>query len=104
MQIFTPPAGLEIVDLAPFLNSFDFTAAAIANLDLLISVDTAVVHLAGALGRPVWTLLQFAPDWRWLLNRKDTPWYPSMKLFRQTTPGDWRDVVQEVIGELHSVG
>ena len=100
IQVFSPPAGLEIVDLAPFLNSFDDTAAAIANLDLLISVDTAVVHLAGAMGRPVWTLLQFAPDWRWLLNRKDTPWYPTMKLFRQPKPEDWRSVMTDVTAEL----
>ena len=58
----------------------------------MISVDTAPVHLAGALGRPVWTLLPYSPDWRWLLNREDSPWYPTMRLYRQPVPGNWNDV------------
>ena len=62
----------------------------------MISVDTAPAHLAGALGAPVWTLLPFNPDWRWMLDRDDSPWYPSMRLFRQETPGDWEGVFQEV--------
>ena len=65
-------------------------------MDLVISVDTAVAHLAGALGRQVWTLLPFAPDWRWMLDRKDTPWYPTMRLFRQSRFGDWDGVLADV--------
>jgi ADP-heptose:LPS heptosyltransferase len=75
------------------LTDFAETAAAICHLDLVISVETAVAHLAGALGRPVWVPLAFVPAWRWLLDRKDSPWYPTMRLFRQTTPGDWATVV-----------
>lgn len=100
MQVFSAPPQMQIVDFAPFINSFDDTAAALANLDLLISVDTSVAHLAGALGRPVWTLLERAPDWRWLLNRSDTPWYPTMRLFRQPRTGDWEAVIGEVVKEL----
>jgi ADP-heptose:LPS heptosyltransferase len=69
-------------------------------LDLVISVDTAVAHLAGALGRPVWTLLPSAPDWRWLMHRADTPWYPTMRLFRQPQPGAWDPVFAAVAAEL----
>ena len=67
-----------------------------SNLDLVISVDTALVYLAGALGCPVWTILPYAPDWRWMLDRDDSPWHPTMRLFRQKTPGDWEVVIQEV--------
>src|SRR5205823_3919467 len=73
--------GAPAVDLAAELTDFDETAAAIAALDLVISADTAVAHLAGALGKPVWVMLPFAPDWRWLIGRDDSPWYPSMRLF-----------------------
>jgi ADP-heptose:LPS heptosyltransferase len=76
------------------------TAAILKNLDLLISVDTMPAHLAGALGRPVWTLLPFAPDWRWMRDRSDTPWYPSMRLFRQPRPGDWASVMASVAEQL----
>jgi ADP-heptose:LPS heptosyltransferase len=69
-------------------------------LDLIISVDTSVVHLAGALGRPVWTLLQFVPDWRWGLESAQTPWYPTMRLWRQPALGDWNSVIQRVAAEL----
>ena len=88
--------GDVVTDLAPDLGDFADTAAAIANMDLVISVDTAVAHLAGALGTMVWTLLPFNPDWRWMLDRDDSPWYPSMRLFRQEMPGDWEGVFQEV--------
>lgn len=94
------PAGLRIEDLSGELRDFSDTAAAVANLDLVISVDTAVAHLAGAMGRPAWTLLKHAPDWRWLLAREDSPWYPTMRLFRQRKPADWRPVVDEVAGAL----
>ena len=69
-------------------------------LDLVISVDTAVAHLAGALGKPVWLLVQDSPDWRWLLNRADSPWYPTLRLFRQGHRGDWRPVLEQVVAEL----
>src|ERR1019366_82455 len=75
--------GVDTIDLLDPSTSFPDTAALMTNLDLVISVDTAVAHLAGALGRPVWTLLPFAPDWRWMTERADSSWYPSMKLFRQ---------------------
>jgi ADP-heptose:LPS heptosyltransferase len=70
------------------------------NLDLVITVDTAVAHLAGALGRPVWILLPYAAEWRWLLDRTDSPWYPTARLFRQSQPGDWPGVLGQVIHEL----
>ncbi|MGH9675170.1 MAG: tetratricopeptide repeat protein [Bryobacteraceae bacterium] len=76
------------------------TAAIVASLDLVISVDTMIAHLAGTLARPVWTLLPFAADWRWMLDRSDTPWYPTMRLFRQRRLGDWESVVEEVGREL----
>jgi len=91
---------LKLVDLADELNDFVDTAAVIACLDLVISVDTSVAHLAGALGKPVWTLLAFASDWRWLLDRDDSPWYPTMRLFRQRTAGDWREPVEQVVAAL----
>jgi tetratricopeptide (TPR) repeat protein len=85
--------SLGVIDLDPFLTDFSDTAALIDRLDLVISVDTAVVHLAGALGKPVWVLLAAAADWRWLVDREDSPWYPQARLFRQTQAGDWRSVV-----------
>ncbi|NOX37510.1 MAG: tetratricopeptide repeat protein [Calditrichaeota bacterium] len=90
----------EIINLSPHLNDFADTAAAIALLDLVISVDTSVAHLAGALAKPVWILLPFSPDWRWLLHRKDSPWYPTARLFRQPARRDWTSVFQEVKAEL----
>ena len=90
--------GLEgkITDLGKSLNDFADTAAAVGQLDLVITVDTSVAHLAGALGAPVWTLLPWVPDWRWLLDRDDSPWYPTMRLFRQPAAGDWDAVIGEV--------
>lgn len=90
----------EIVDLSKETTNFEETAAIIENLDLIISVDTSIAHLAGALGKPVWTLLTSIPDWRWLLERKDCPWYPTMRLFRQKTKGDWNSLFEEVNEEL----
>ena len=86
----------EITDLGVNFSDFFDTAVAISELDLVISVDTAVAHLAGALGKPVWVLLPFVPDWRWLLEREDTPWYPTMRLFRQTNTRDWAEVLKKV--------
>lgn len=98
-------AGTEafgVVPLGPHLHDFADTAAVVGQLDLVISVDTAVAHLAGAMGAPVWTLLPFAPDWRWLLDRRDSPWYPTMRLFRQPTWGDWPSVFVGVIEALRT--
>ena len=92
--------GDTVVDLSNRLQDFADTAAAIAQLDVLITVDTAVAHLAGALGKPVWVLLSYAPDWRWMLARSDSPWYPSLRLFRQATAGDWAGVMGEVVRAL----
>lgn len=89
-----------IVDLDPELNDFTDTAAVVSQLDLVLSVDTAVAHLAGAMGRPVWVLLPFVPDWRWLLDRDDSPWYPTMRLFRQPRDGDWVTVMERIESEL----
>lgn len=93
----------DIVDLTDHLTDFSETAALMSCLDLVISVDTSVAHLAGALGLPVWTMLPFNPDWRWLLNRSDSPWYQSMRLFRQPERGDWASVVDDVRRELESL-
>jgi ADP-heptose:LPS heptosyltransferase len=94
------PAGWKLIDLAGELEDFADTAALLCNLDLVITVDTAVAHLAGALGKPVWNLLTYAPDWRWQLNREDSPWYPTMRLFRQPSAGDWTPVIDRVALEL----
>lgn len=91
---------LSIPDLESGLLDFAETAAVVQALDLVITVDTAMAHLAGALGRPVWTLLSAFPDWRWMLDREDSPWYPTMRLFRQRRAGDWTTVVQEVASAL----
>ena len=97
----------EETDIEIIADAAGGTAAvqAIANErpDLVVTTDTAVAHLAGALGRTVWLLLSFSPDWRWLLDREDCPWYPSARLFRQPAPGDWPSVVarvQQQLGEL----
>ena len=79
------------------------TAAIVKNLDLVITCDTALAHLAGGLGAPVWTLLPKSSDWRWLADRDDSPWYPTMRLFRQSRLGDWSDVVHRVTRELAGV-
>jgi ADP-heptose:LPS heptosyltransferase len=78
------------------MQDFSDTAACLANLDLLISVDTSAVHLAGALGKPVWLLCRFDGCWRWLTQRSDSPWYPTVKLYRQERSGDWDSVVQKI--------
>jgi hypothetical protein len=98
----TPPAGLELHGWTDELTDFADTAALVEALDLVISVDTATLHLAGALGKPVWLLNRFIPDWRWLLNREDSPWYPTLRQFRQTKPGDWDDVMMRVRAALEA--
>jgi hypothetical protein len=92
-QAADPPHGLVLHDFTADLHDFEDTAALIVNLDLVISVDTSVAHLAGALGKPVWLLNRFDTDWRWLLNRDDSPWYPTLRQFRQPRPGDWNSAV-----------
>jgi ADP-heptose:LPS heptosyltransferase len=79
---------------------FSDTAAIISHLDLVISIDTSVAHLAGAMGKNVWVLLPKIPDWRWLLDRNDSPWYPTMRLFRQKQQGDWTQVIHQVAQEI----
>lgn len=91
---------LPICELGSQFANFDDTAAALMNIDLLISVDTSVAHLGGALGRPVWLLLPVNPDWRWLIERADSPWYPTFRLFRQKRYQDWDEVLQRVAAEL----
>jgi tetratricopeptide (TPR) repeat protein len=89
-----------IIDLAERLHDFSDTAAVMMNLDLIVTADTAPAHLAGALGRPVWTALPFSGCWRWLLRRDDTPWYPTMRLFRQKEPGNWDEVFKRIAAAL----
>lgn len=88
------------VDATSGMTNFRVTAEYLVGLDLVIAVDTAVAHLAGAMGKPVWLLVQDSPDWRWQLNRADSPWYPTLRLFRQSHRGDWRPVMEQVITEL----
>ena len=85
-----------LINMGRDLADFSDTAAVLANLDLVISIDTAVAHLAGAMGRPVWVLLPYVPDWRWFLNRSDSPWYPTMRLFRQTREADWQIPLRQI--------
>lgn len=87
---------LPITDLAPITGDMADTAAQMAHLDLVITIDTSMAHLAGALARPVWVLLGHSPDWRWLMDREDSPWYPTARLFRQPTHGDWPSVIARV--------
>jgi hypothetical protein len=99
-EINTLPARPNFISLSKSINNFADTAAIIENLDLIISVDTSVVHLAGAMGKKVWLLLSYYNDWRWFLKREDSPWYPSLRIFRQTSPGDWQSVFTRVREEL----
>jgi tetratricopeptide (TPR) repeat protein len=95
------PAGFPLHDFMDEMADFADTAALIANLDLVISVDTAVAHLAAALGKPVWLLNRFDTCWRWLLGRRDSAWYPTMRIYRQSHPGAWDAVLTEVVRDLH---
>jgi tetratricopeptide (TPR) repeat protein len=97
-------APLSMIDWTEDLTDYADTAALIAGLDLVISVDTSVAHLAGALGKPVWILLPYVPDWRWMLERRTSAWYPSATLYRQTLPGGWNSVLSNVAQDLRSMG
>ena len=99
-QAASPPGNMDFTFLGDGIKDFADTAAVISNLDLVISVDTATAHLAGALAKPVWTLLYFPSEWRWLERREDSPWYPSMRLFRQNSDKDWMPVIKRVADEL----
>jgi hypothetical protein len=104
-QLPAIPGRLPVTDLGGQLDettgAFMDTAAVMKNLDLVITSDTAIAHLAGALGVPVWVALNDVPDWRWLLDREDSPWYPTMRLFRQSRPGQWADVFERIAEALH---
>jgi ADP-heptose:LPS heptosyltransferase len=97
------PAGFGLTDVMAKMTDFADTAGLVANLDLVIAVDTAVVHLAAALGRPVWVLDRFDTCWRWLRGRRDSPWYPTLRLYRQPQPGDWAAVLAEVADDLRGL-
>jgi hypothetical protein len=102
-DLLTVEGGARVRDLGGAIRDFGGTAGIITQLDLVVTVDSAPAHLAGALGIPVWVLLPFSPGWRWLLDREDSPWYPTMRLFRQSAPGDWDGVFERVrvaLGEL----
>lgn len=105
-QLLDLPPGLSVENLSdeldPGPDAFLDSAAIIENLDLVISSDSAIAHLAGALGRPVWVALQHVSDWRWMLERSDSPWYPTMRLFRQPHKGDWHSVFEDIAAALHS--
>jgi hypothetical protein len=99
-QAANPPEGMNLIDLTPMIGDFADTTALVSQLDLVISVDTAIVHLAGAMGKPVWVILQSTPDFRWLLEGDSTLWYPSMRLIRQKTFGIWDDVIDRLASDL----
>lgn len=102
-QAKNPPAGMNLIDFMDQANDFADTAAFMENLDLIISVDTSVVHMAGAIGKPVWMLSRFDGCWRWLTEREDSPWYPTLRIFRQPSPGAWDPVVQKVCCSLKEI-
>jgi hypothetical protein len=107
LQLGEPAGQIETAEWsleAPLTDGAGFaeTAAIIQGLDLVIAVDTSVAHLAGAMGKSTWLLLSYAPEWRWLLERADTPWYPTMRLFRQRSLGDWAGLVADVVEALRS--
>ena len=94
------PGAAPILNLDAEISSFEDTLAIIDGLDLLITVDTSVAHMAGAMGKPIWVMLPFAPDFRWLLWRTDSPWYPTLRLFRHRAPRRWDVLVPEVAHAL----
>ena len=103
-EAITPPEGQPILDLGTDINDFGDSAAIVDQLDLVIAVDTAIVHVAGALNKPCWVLLpHFATDWRWLLEREDSPWYPSIRLFRQEKTGNWTPTIERIAAALDTL-
>jgi hypothetical protein len=107
LQIELPPVQRDwlaahrlVIDHSAELRDYADTAALISLLDLVVTIDTSVAHLAGALGKPVWIMLPYSADWRWLLNRDDSPWYPTARLFRQKQRGEWDAVVADVARAL----
>ncbi|MEN3752071.1 hypothetical protein ABC733_03290 [Mangrovibacter sp. SLW1] len=102
-QAVTPPPGMSLLSLSDEIHDFDDTAAILSMVDTLVSVDSSPVHLAGALGCPAWVLLPFLNDWRWLMQREDSPWYPAMRLFRQPAPGQWEIVLRNVAVALREL-
>jgi ADP-heptose:LPS heptosyltransferase len=99
-QAASPPPGVRLVDHSARLRDFADTAALISLLDVLVTIDTSVCHLGGALGARTWVMLAFAADWRFHLEREDNPWYPTMRLFRQPRDGDWTGAVEKIADEL----
>jgi ADP-heptose:LPS heptosyltransferase len=97
------PADLTVQDGSSLDRDLAETAALLATLDLVITTDTCIAHLAGAMGKPVWVLLPHLADWRWMLQTETTPWYPTARLFRQSVPGDWAKVLERVINELNDL-
>ncbi len=106
-QLQTKPSGMTVEapghDFDDGPDAFVDTAAMMANLDLVITSDTSIAHLAGALGRPVWVVLKHVPDWRWLLGRSDSRWYPNARLFRQHAPGDWPSAIRDLERDLRAL-
>jgi ADP-heptose:LPS heptosyltransferase len=110
LQKEIPDQDRRVLDSMPKINclgeklsDFADTAALIENLDMVIGVDSAVAHLAGAQGKPVWIMLRHSGEWRWLLERADSPWYPTARLFRQKKPGDWAGVVSDITQQLQAL-
>lgn len=102
-QVKNPPRGMTILDVSEDITDFSDTASLVECLDLVITVDTAVAHLAGGMGKPVWLLSRYDNCWRWMNERRDSPWYPSLTQFRQPTSGDWDGMMNEVAGELQKL-
>jgi tetratricopeptide (TPR) repeat protein len=102
LQKDQPATEIKLIDFTAELSDFTETAALIDNLDLVISVDSAVAHLAGAMGKPTWVMLPLIPDWRWMLKREDSPWYPTMRLFRQERTGEWTSVIHRIAAALRT--
>jgi hypothetical protein len=100
-EALNPPAGMKLIDCSPHLTDYSETAALMSVLDVIVTCDTSVAHAAGALGVPTCVLLPSDPDWRWALKRSDSPWYPSITLFRQPAPGDYATPMREVVTHIN---